>query len=247
MQSPHKDEMGSAEHRARRLEGLRGAGVRIAPSILSADFFRLGEQIRQVESAGAQVLHLDIMDGHFVPNLSIGVPVVESIRQHTDLLLDVHLMISDPLFYAEPFAKAGADLITFHIEATAEPMKVIGRLRELGVGVGVSLNPGTPAEALRPVFASLDMVLVMTVWPGFGGQKFIEPMLDRINVIARHLKPNQRLEVDGGIHDETIGRVAKAGADTFVAGSAVFDSADPAAEFVRLHRLAQEASQEGRA
>lgn len=234
------------ERRRQRLEGLAAPGVRMAPSILSADFFRLGEQIRQVESAGAQVLHLDVMDGHFVPNLSIGVPVVESVRQHTDLLLDVHLMISDPLFYAEPFAKAGADIITFHIEATPEPMKVIDRLRELGVGVGVSLNPGTPGDALRPVLAALDMVLVMTVWPGFGGQKFIEPMLEKVSLLARYLKPHQRLEVDGGIHNQTIARVAKAGADVFVAGSAVFDAEDPAGEVKRLQQLAHEAGRDGR-
>lgn len=240
---PTKDQ----EQRARRLAELQKPGTRIAPSILSADFFRLGEQIRQVEAAGVQVLHLDVMDGHFVPNLSIGVPVVESIRKHTDLLLDVHVMISDPLFFAEPFAKAGADLITFHIEAASDPMKVVDRLRELGVGVGVSLNPGTPADALRPVFAALDMVLVMTVWPGFGGQKFIEPMLPKIELIAKHLKPGQRLQVDGGIHSQTIERVAKAGADVFVAGSAVFDSADPAAEVARLQQLAQAVGQDGRA
>jgi ribulose-phosphate 3-epimerase len=242
---PTSDSMHSVEKRARRLQDLRQPGVRIAPSILSADFFRLGEQIRQVESAGTHVLHLDIMDGHFVPNLSIGVPVVASVRKHTDLLLDVHVMISDPLFYAEPFAKAGADLVTFHIEATPEPMKVVQRLRELGVGVGVSLNPGTPAEALTPIFADVDMVLVMTVWPGFGGQKFIEPMLSKIEMIAKHLKPAQRLQVDGGIHSETIGQAAKAGADVFVAGSAVFDAADPAAEVTRLLQLAKAAYEGG--
>lgn len=230
-----------------RLKSLCEPGVRIAPSILSADFACLGEQIRQVERAGIEVLHLDIMDGHFVPNLSIGVPVVESVRKHTDLLLDVHLMISDPLFYAGPFATAGADMITFHIEATAEPMKVIERLRKLGVGVGVSLNPGTPADALRPVLAAVDMVLVMTVWPGFGGQKFIEPMLEKVTSIASSLKPAQRLQVDGGIHSETIGRVARAGADVFVAGSAIFAANDPAAEVQRLHELAKAACQKGMA
>ena len=234
-----------AQKRARRLQDLCAPGIRIAPSILSADFFRLGEEIRQVESAGACVLHLDVMDGHFVPNLSIGVPVVEKIRRHTDMLLDVHLMISDPLFFAEPFAKAGADIITFHIEATPEPMKVVDRLRELGTGVGVSLNPGTPPDALRSVFAVADLILVMTVWPGFGGQKFIEPMLDKIALIARHLKPAQRLQVDGGIQGETIQRVAKAGADTFVAGSAIFDASDPVAEVKRLHHLAASAGREG--
>ncbi len=235
----------TVKQRAQRLADFRRPGVRMAPSILSADFFRLGEQIRQVESAGVQVLHLDVMDGHFVPNLSIGVPVVESVRQHTDLLLDTHLMISDPLFYAEPFAKAGADSITFHIEVTPEPMKVIDRLRELGVGVGVCVNPGTPVDALLPVLPVLDMVLVMTVWPGFGGQKFIEPVVTKIEQIAERLKPTQRLEVDGGIHAETIAQAAKAGADVFVAGSAVFDSDDPATQVKHLEALAAAATGKG--
>ncbi len=231
--------------RSQRLQILRSPGMRIAPSVLSADFTRLGEQIHLVEKARAQVLHMDIMDGHFVPNLSIGVPVVQSVRKCTDLLLDVHVMITDPLFYAEPFAKAGADLITFHIEVTADPMPVITRLRELGVGVGVSVNPGTSADAIAGIIDKVDLVLVMTVWPGFGGQKFIEPMLDKIRQIAAQLRLDQRLEVDGGIHAETIPRAARAGADTFVAGSAVFDSADPTAEVIRLQKLAESAGKEG--
>lgn len=224
--------------RSQRLQVLHTPGCRIAPSILSADFTRLGEQIRQVETANPEILHLDVMDGHFVPNLSIGVPVVESVRKCTDLLLDVHLMITDPLFYAEPFAKAGADSITFHVEVTPEPLRVIDRLRELGVGVAVSLNPGTSAEAVAAILDKVDMVLLMTVWPGFGGQKFIEPMLEKIQAIAARLRPDQRLEVDGGISEQTIARAARAGADTFVAGSAVFAAADPAAEVVRLRQLA---------
>ncbi len=231
--------------RSKRLQMLRTPAVRIAPSILSADFTRLGEQIGMIEKANAQLLHLDIMDGHFVPNLSIGVPVVYSVRKCTDLFLDVHLMITDPLFYAEPFAKAGADLVTFHIEATPDPQRVIDRLRELNVGVGISLNPGTPADALAPILDKVDLVLVMTVWPGFGGQKFIEPMLEKIRAIAGQLRPDQRLEVDGGIAVHTIERAARAGADVFVAGSAVFDAADPSAEVARLQSLAQAAGKEG--
>jgi ribulose-phosphate 3-epimerase len=231
--------------RSQRLQGLRTPAARMAPSILSADFTRLGEQIRQVEKAGVHVLHMDVMDGHFVPNLSIGVPVVESVRKCTDLLLDVHLMITDPLFYAEPFAAAGADLINFHIEVTPEPMRVIDRLRGLGAGVGITLNPGTPASAIAGVLDRVDMVLVMTVWPGFGGQKFIEPMLDKVREVAGQLRPDQRLEVDGGIHEETIARAARAGADTYVAGSAVFDVADPTAEVIRLRKLAESARKEG--
>jgi ribulose-phosphate 3-epimerase len=175
------------------------------------------------------------------------VPVVQSVRKCTDLFLDVHLMITDPLFYVEPFAKAGADLITFHIEVTPEPMRVIERLRELGVGVAVSLNPGTSADAVMGILGEVDLVLVMTVWPGFGGQKFIEPMLEKIRTIAGQLRPDQRLEVDGGIHSGTIAQVARAGADTFVAGSAVFDAADPLAEVRRLQGLAEQASKEGKA
>jgi ribulose-phosphate 3-epimerase len=243
----HSTNQSSSEARSRRLERLRKPGVRIAPSILSANFARLGEQIGQVEKAGAEVLHLDIMDGHFVPNLSIGVPVVQSVRKCTDLFLDVHLMITDPLFYAEPFAKAGADLITFHTEVTPEPMRVIERLRELGVGVAVSLNPGTSADAVLGILGEVDLVLVMTVWPGFGGQKFIEPMLEKIRTIADRLRPDQRLEVDGGIHSETIAQAARAGADTFVAGSAIFDAADAVAEVQRLQGLAEAAGREGKA
>ncbi len=237
----------TGDARSQRLRAFQRPGLRIAPSILSADFTRLGEQVRQVEAAGVRVLHLDIMDGHFVPNLSIGVPVVQSVRTCTDLLLDVHLMITDPLFYAEPFVRAGADLVTFHAEVAPEPMRVIDRLRELGAGVGVSLNPGTSAEALAGWLDKVDMVLVMTVWPGFGGQKFIEPMLEKVRAIAAKLRPDQRLQVDGGIHAETIGRVTRAGADTFVAGSAVFDAADPGAEVARLQALAEAAAREGAA
>ncbi len=237
----------TGDDRSRRLQALRSPGLRIAPSILSADFTRLGDQIRQVEAAGVRILHLDVMDGHFVPNLSIGVPVVQSVRKRTDLLLDVHLMITDPLFFAEPFVRAGADLVTFHAEVTPEPIRVIDRLRELGAGAGVSLNPGTSAQALTGYLDKVDMVLVMTVWPGFGGQKFIEPMLEKIRAIATQLRPDQRLQVDGGIHAETIARVTRAGADTFVAGSAVFDAADPGAEAARLQALAEAAAGEGAA
>ena len=145
-------------------------GVRIAPSVLSADFGHLARDIERVEAAGADLLHLDIMDGHFVPNLSIGVPVVESIRKCTGLLLDTHLMISDPAKYAPAFVEAGSGSITFHIETVEKPKDIVRQIRGLGVKVGVSLNPGTPVEAILPVLADVDIVLVMTVWPGFGGQ-----------------------------------------------------------------------------
>jgi len=238
MQSEQQTHVNS---RAARLERLRTPAVRVAPSILSADFCRLGEQIDQVRSAGAELLHLDVMDGHFVPNISIGVPVVASVRQRTDMFLDVHVMISDPLNFAEPFAEAGADLITFHIETCTEPMRVVERLRALQVGVGVALNPGTPAEAVEPVLEAVDLVLAMTVWPGFGGQAFIEPVLEKVRLLRERLRPDQRLEVDGGIGAGTISAVAEAGADTFVAGSAVFGAPDPGAEVSRLTHLARAA------
>ena len=215
--------------------------VRIAPSILDADFARLGEEIALVESAGVELLHLDIMDGHFVPNLSIGVPVVQSISRCTRLLLDTHLMITDPGRYAPAFVEAGAGSITFHIEVTDEPRQLARQIRELGVGVGVgvSLNPGTPAEAIAKIVEDVDLVLVMTVWPGFGGQRFMRECLDKIETIAGWLGPEQQLEVDGGISPDTAASVVAAGANTLVAGSAIFHNEDPRAAIAALRRAAE--------
>lgn len=215
--------------------------IRMAPSILSADFARLAEDVGRIESAGAEILHLDVMDGHFVPNISFGVPVIESLRPVSKLFFDTHLMIADPLKYIEPFMKAGADLLTFHIEVPGEPMRVVERIRSFGGRVGVSLNPDTAASALAPVIGDVDLVLVMSVWPGFGGQKFISTALDKVRELRTMLRPDQRLQIDGGIGKATIVDCARAGVDTFVAGSAIFNQPDPAAAMNELLRLAQEA------
>ena len=213
--------------------------IRIAPSILEADFGRLAEQIALVEAAGADRLHLDVMDGHFVPNLSLGVPVVAGIARHTNLPLDVHLMITDPGKYARAFVDAGADSITFHIEATEQPRELIRHLRDLGVKVGVSLNPSTPAEDVLEIVEDVDLVLVMTVCPGFGGQRFMADCLGKIEVLAEQMDDEQWLAVDGGVNLETAPRAVAAGADTLVAGAAIFATDDPTTALLRLRQAAQ--------
>ncbi|MGC9453947.1 MAG: ribulose-phosphate 3-epimerase [Phycisphaerae bacterium] len=219
-----------------------GSGPLIAPSLLACDFARAGEQITEAISAGAEVLHVDIMDGHFVPNLSMGPPFVKSIRAFTDHPLDVHIMVTDPAYYIERFAEAGADSITFHVEATDEAPKLIQRLRELGLGAAVTLKPGTEPDILSSVIEDVDMVLVMTVEPGYGGQKFMEDMLEKISAVREMLRPEQRLEVDGGINTETAPRCARAGADVFVAGENIFGSGDITAAVRSLRRAIDAAS-----
>ncbi len=216
--------------------------VRVAPSLLAADFARLGEHVGAVEGAGAEVLHLDVMDGHFVPNLSFGPGVISDVRRVSRMFFDAHLMIAEPRRYAEAFVGAGCDLITFHIETTDDPVGLVNFLRSLGVCVGVSLNPTTPASALESVLTLVDLVLVMSVWPGFGGQKFITDVLPKVRELHGLLKPHQRLEIDGGIDDKTIEAAVSAGADTLVAGTAVFREPDPAAAWARLQELAQRAA-----
>ncbi len=223
-------------------DDLKAPGIRMAPSLLSADFARLGEHVGQVETGGADLLHLDVMDGHFVPNLTIGPPLVRSIRPHSKLFFDTHLMLTNPLDHAEAFVQAGSDGITFHIEVVDDPFAAIRALRDLDVSVGVTLNPDTPVESIRPVVEQVDMVLVMSVHPGFGGQEFIESSLEKLRAIRERLRPDQRLEVDGGINTETIARAVRAGADTIVAGSAIFAQSDPVAAMDELRALSLEAA-----
>ena len=199
--------------------------VKIAPSILASDFARLGEEVRTVSEAGADYIHIDVMDGHFVPNITIGPDIVRALRPYSDLPFDVHLMIApvDPFIAA--FAGAGADIITFHPEAGPHPHRTIQAIKAAGCKAGLSLNPGTPVAALEPLLADLDLVLVMSVNPGFGGQSFIDSQLDKISVIRRLIdgigKPID-LEVDGGINASTAPRAIAAGADVLVAGTATF-------------------------
>ena len=201
--------------------------VEIVPSLLSADFSRLADEINRV-TGEVHMLHLDIMDGHFVPNLTVGPVVVKKIRPCTDLYFDTHLMISDPLRYAPEFVQAGSDGITFHLEAVENPTAVIEQIRRLDVSVGISIKPGTPVEALRPIIGQVDMVLLMTVEPGFGGQDFLPESLDRCRTLRKLLRDDQRLEVDGGINGQTAPDIVAAGADTLVAGHAIFAATDPA-------------------
>ncbi len=202
----------------------------LAPSLLSADFARLADEIAAVERGGADLLHIDVMDGHFVPNLTIGLPVVESINRVTDLPLDVHLMIEEPDRYIERFAGAGADLISVHQEAVPHLHRTVQRIRECGAAAGVALNPATPLAMLHEILRDLDYVLLMSVDPGFGGQRFIPSTLSKVETLRRMLDAagsGARIEVDGGVGADNIGELLRNGAQIFVAGSAIFDGRDP--------------------
>ncbi len=209
--------------------------IEIAPSILSADFTKLGEEIKKVEEGGATILHVDVMDGRFVPNITIGLPVVKSIRKITDLTIDTHLMIVEPSKYAVQFAEAGANMVSVHVEADAHLHRTLSAIREVGAKAGIVLNPATPLCLIEEALPFADYVLIMSVNPGFGGQKFIQTSLDKVRrlcVMINEKGLDVRIEIDGGVDENNIADVTKAGAEIIVAGSAVFGKAD-AAQAVR--------------
>jgi ribulose-phosphate 3-epimerase len=216
---------------------------RIAPSILSADFGHLADDIARLEAGGADWIHVDVMDGRFVPNLTFGAKVIETVRKLTKLPLDVHMMVVEPEQYFDDFAKAGANNLTIHVEAAPHLHRQLARIRELGCGAGVALNPATPIELVREVARDLDVLLVMSVNPGFGGQSFIASSVDKVRrarLLLNETGSRAALEVDGGISRATIADVWRAGADTFVAGNAVFAAKDPRAEIGALRALCTE-------
>ncbi len=211
---------------------MNGRSIDIAPSILSADFSRLGDEIAAVERGGATILHVDVMDGHFVPNLTVGLPVVKSIAHAAELPIDAHLMISEPGRYAQQFVEAGANMVSVHVEADAHLHRTLASIKAAGAQAGIVLNPATPIESLSEALPFADYVLVMSVNPGFGGQKFIQTSVDKVRRLRRMIEEREldtRIEIDGGIDLENIASVVAAGAEIIVAGSAIFGAGDPEA------------------
>lgn len=232
--------MSAPENKFQRNRSLfQNASPAILPSLLLCDFSNLEREVRRLEEAGVEILHLDVMDGHFVPNISYGMPIVESLRRITDLALDVHLMISEPAKYATQFIQAGADAITFHIEAVASPLSLLEEIRSMGVLSGLAINPSTDMVRLRPFAENCDMVLVMSVEAGFGGQVFNPIALKRLQELKSTFGDRVLLEVDGGVNDVTIRSCVSAGADLLVVGSALFRQADYCQAMTRLEAAMQ--------
>jgi ribulose-phosphate 3-epimerase len=227
-----------SQNRQDVLERLRASRPVIAPSMLKCDFGNLRREVELLEAAGAPALQFDVMDGHFVPNLTYGALVIERLRDQTPLVFDAHLMISDPARYLDAFVKAGCDLVTFHFEAVDDPAPLLRRIREAGRAAGLALNPGTPVDVLEPFLEDCDVVLVMSVEPGFGGQKFLPSALDKLRWLRERVAKHTLLSIDGGIGPDTIGPCARAGAEIFAAGSAVFEASDYGEAIERLRDLA---------
>lgn len=223
------------------LKQFRGGAPVVVPSMLQCDFGNLEREVHALEAAGAQALHWDVMDGHFVPNLSYGAVIIERLRDRTGLPFDAHLMISQPARYLDEYIEAGCDAVTFHIEAVAEPAPLLKRLQDAGCLAGLALNPDTPVARLEPYLGMLDLVLVMSVQPGFGGQEFRPECVQKLSQLRQHAPQQMLLSVDGGINPQTIGSASAAGADLFVAGSAVFRASDYRSALTQLRDRASEA------